>query len=242
MRLTILTKLENQPNSTVTLVDVRKFTDVDLGRLHNGQSCLTRMSRMTLLTNKKTYVKKFWATRAIWIGIAITAWIYRDELLALVEHASESGILARGITYCLVYVLLAGLNVPGAVLLTLLAGPLFGTTAGIIVASFVSTFGALLAFLLNRHFLSWYPQHALGIVTDSPKLTKNMPEPAWNPENIGPYELLLLRLVPVFPFFAVNLLAGRSKLSAGTFWLVSQLGMLPATVLLVHGGSALTKL
>ena len=194
------------------------------------------------MANTSTRITFSWATLAAWIGAAIAAWLWRDELIALVEHANQATMLMRVFTYSVVYVTLAGLNVPGAVLLTLLAGPLFGTTLGTLVASFVSTLGALLAFLLNRHFLSTFSLHAGGILTASRNFSKNMHWPGWSPTKIGAYELLLLRIVPVVPFCVVNVLAGRSRMSPATFWLVSQLGMLPATVLLVFSGAALTKL
>lgn len=182
-----------------------------------------------------------WTTLVAWIAAAIAAAIWRGELVAVVEHASETSIFVRVFTYATVYVTLAGLNVPGAVLLTVLAGPLFGTALGTIVASFVSTLGALLAFLLNRHFLSSHPRQENGLLENSSKTSAGFSSSKWNPATLGARQLLLMRLVPVIPFFAVNLLAGRSRVSAVTFWLVSQLGMLPATLLLVHGGASLSR-
>ena len=193
------------------------------------------------MSGTKPLTTFFWATRTAWVGFAIAAWVCRGELIALVEHANEVNILMRVFTYSVVYVTLAGLNVPGTVLLTVLAGPLFGTNVGTIVASFVSTLGASLAFVANRHFMSSFPPKTDRIVTTSPTLPNKIHWSGWNPARIGAYVLLFMRLVPVVPFFVVNVLAGRSRLSVGMFWLVSQLGMLPATVLLVHGGAVLTN-
>lgn len=163
------------------------------------------------------------------------------KLVALVEQASESSILMRVCTYSIVYLTLAGLNVPRAVLHTILAGSLFNTSNGTIVASFVSTLGALLAFLLNRHILSRsHADISLG-ESSSPVLGNSFHLAGWMPARIGAYGLLLMWPVPIVPFLVVNLLPEHSRLSAGTFWLVRQLGMLPATALLVHCGTALTN-
>ncbi len=153
--------------------------------------------------------------------IAITAWFARDLLHLVVTNAAEFHLLIRLAVYGCIYVMMAGLAIPGAVLLTILAGPLFGLGLGTIVASFASTTGATCAFTASRRYVfcrgkhDWNGQSQLV----SPEHEKLV---------LGKWELLLLRLTPVMPFFAVNVLAGRSRLSIKQFWLISQIGMLPS--------------
>lgn len=164
-----------------------------------------------------------WAFRATWLLIAVVAWFARERLCLLVADAAEADLFVRLVVYFAVYVALAGSAVPGAVLLTVLAGPLFGLCGGTLVASFASTSGATIAFLGSRRF----------VFDDA------MFAPDERRRCFGRWELLLLRLTPIMPFFAVNVLAGRSRLTVSQFWLISQLGMLPATFLLVRFGAAL---
>lgn len=165
------------------------------------------------------------AIRAAWVAIAITAWFARDPLHLVVTNAAEFHLAMRLAVYSCVYVLMAGFAIPGAVLLTLFAGPLFGIGPGTIVASFASTAGATIAFTSSRRYMFRNGQ------------TNQNGQRETVGSEIGRWELLLLRLTPVMPFFAVNVLAGRSRLSIKQFWLISQVGMLPATYLLVRVGT-----
>lgn len=164
-----------------------------------------------------------WAFRAAWLLTAVVAWIAREQLCLIVADAAEANLLVRLGVYIAVYITLAGSAVPGAVLLTVLAGPLFGVCGGTLVASFASTTGATVAFLGSRRFV-------FDNVVSAPDERRS---------RFGLWELLLLRLTPIMPFFAVNVLAGRTRLTVSQFWLISQLGMLPATYLLVRIGAAL---
>ncbi len=170
------------------------------------------------------------AIRAAWVVIATTAWFARDPLHLVVTNAAEYHLLIRLAVYSCVYVTMAGLAIPGAVLLTILAGPLFGLGPGTIVASFASTTGATFAFMASRRYMFCKATH-----------DRNDQNQSISPEQgnlgLGKWELLLLRLTPVMPFFAVNVLAGRSRLSIKQFWLISQAGMLPTTYLLVRVGT-----
>jgi len=172
---------------------------------------------------------RWYITRLAWVLAAGLAWAWRSELIEIIEHCSSASLPARLSIYGSVYVVLAGLAFPGAVLLTIFAGPLFGTLLGTVVASFVSTLGASVAFLGSRTLYSAHGQqtgHRIGWLSG---------------ERLGGWELLMLRLLPIVPFFAVNLLAGRSRLSLARFWIISQIGMLPATIILVRAGSTLPK-
>ncbi len=179
--------------------------------------------------------KKDNTLRAVWVVIAIAAWFARDPLHLVVSNAAESHLLIRLAVYSCVYVIMAGLAIPGAVLLTVLAGPFFGLGPGTIVASFASTAGATIAFSASRRYMFCNVQHHQN---DECQSIYPGPGKWWlGNSGLGKWELLLLRLTPVMPFFAVNVLAGHSRLSIKQFWLISQVGMLPATYLLVRVGT-----
>jgi len=132
------------------------------------------------------------------------------------------------------YVLVTAISLPGATLMTLAAGALFGLWWGVLIVSFASSIGALLAFLVSRYLLhDWVQSRFSG-----PRLT------AINEgvKREGAYYLFALRLVPLFPFFLINLLMGLTPMRAATFYWVSQLGMLAATVVYVNAGMQLAQL
>jgi pyruvate/2-oxoglutarate dehydrogenase complex dihydrolipoamide dehydrogenase (E3) component/uncharacterized membrane protein YdjX (TVP38/TMEM64 family) len=144
--------------------------------------------------------------------------------------AYQSRPLPTLLSYFGLYVLAAALSIPGALILTLAAGALFGLGVGLVVVSLASSLGALLAFLGSRYLLRDAIQARF-----SEKL---------NPINEGVRRdgtlyLLTLRLVPVFPFWLVNLLMGLTPIRAGRFYLASQVGMLPATAVYVNAGTQL---
>ncbi|MBZ9560073.1 MULTISPECIES: bifunctional TVP38/TMEM64 family protein/FAD-dependent oxidoreductase [unclassified Modicisalibacter] len=129
-----------------------------------------------------------------------------------------------------VYVAMAALSLPGAVLLTLLAGALFGLGWGVLIVSFASSIGAALAFLAAR----WLARGAV-----ERRFSRQL---EWINRGIrreGAFYLFTLRLVPIFPFFIINLVMGLTRMRLVTFYWVSQLGMLPGTLLYVNAGRAL---
>ena len=135
--------------------------------------------------------------------------------------------------YFIAYVAMAALSLPGAAVMSLAGGALFGLAVGSVVISFASSIGAALAFLVSRFVLRDSIQRKFG-----DKLT------AIN-EGIrkdGAFYLFTLRLVPVFPFFIINLVMGLTPLRITVFYIVSQLGMLPATLVYVNAGTQLGKL
>ena len=129
--------------------------------------------------------------------------------------------------FFLAYVAVAALSLPGAVIMTLAAGAFFGVLSGSIIVSFASTIGATLAMLAARYLLrdSLQNKYASRLKT----INKGI-------EAEGGFYLFTIRLIPVIPFFIVNLLMGLTKLKTSVFALVSQLGMLPATVIYVNAG------
>mgnify|MGYP003632756667 FL=1 len=148
------------------------------------------------------------------------------------EWREQSPILIIGGFFAL-YVLVAALSLPGAAILTLAAGALFGLVEGFIIVSFASSIGALLAFLVSRYLLRE------SIKKKFPERLKAIDEGV---QREGAFYLFTLRLVPVFPFFLVNLLMGVTGIKAWTFYWVSQLGMLAGTVVYVNAGTQLADI
>ncbi len=138
-----------------------------------------------------------------------------------------------GVGYFLVYVAFAALSLPAATLLTLAGGALFGLLEGTLLVSFASSVGATLAFLASRFVLRDTVQQRFG---------KRLHALYDGMQRGGALYLLTIRLVPVIPFFAVNLLMGLKALPVRTFYWVSQLGMLAETVVFVNAGTQLASL
>lgn len=136
-------------------------------------------------------------------------------------------------TFFLVYVLLTALSVPGATLMTLAAGAVFGLEIGFVLVSFASAIGATLAFLSSRYVLRETVQTRFGVrlrgINDG--IARD-----------GAFYLLTLRLAPVFPFFLVNLLMGLTPIRTWTFYWVSQIGMLLGTLVYVNAGTQLATI
>jgi len=135
--------------------------------------------------------------------------------------------------YFALYVLMALLSLPGAALMTLAGGAVFGLWWGSLLASFASSAGALLAFLVARFLLRGWVTQRFGqrLATIDEGVRRE-----------GAFYLFALRLVPVFPFFLINLLFGLTAMKAHTFYWVSQLGMLAGTVVYVNAGTQLARL
>ena len=135
--------------------------------------------------------------------------------------------------FFLVYVLVTGVSLPGAAILTLAAGAIFGLVEGTILASFASSIGATLAFWASRFVLRDGLRRKYGerLRAFDDGIARD-----------GAYYLFTLRLVPVVPFFLVNLLAGLTALKTRRFYLVSQAGMLPGTIAYVYAGTQLARI
>jgi len=141
--------------------------------------------------------------------------------------------LAVAAAFFAVYVAVTALSLPGAAILTLLAGAIFGLLVGTVVVSFASSLGATLAMLFARYVLRDSVKARFGArLADIDK----------GIEREGAFYLFTLRLVPVFPFFVINLLMGLTTMKAATFYGVSQLGMLAGTVVFVYAGTQLAQI
>lgn len=132
-----------------------------------------------------------------------------------------------------VYVLVTALSIPGAAALTLIGGAIFGLGWGLLLISFASTLGATLAFLMTRLLLKDWVQAKFGGYLKT--INSGM-------EKDGPFYLFTLRLIPVVPFFVINLVMGLMPIKAWTFYWVSQVGMLAGTAVYVNAGAQLGQL
>ncbi len=132
-----------------------------------------------------------------------------------------------------VYVLVTALSIPGAAALTLIGGAIFGLGWGLLLISFASTLGATLAFLMTRLLLKDWVQAKFGGYLKT--INTGM-------EKDGPFYLFTLRLIPVVPFFVINLVMGLMPIKAWTFYWVSQVGMLAGTAVYVNAGAQLGQL
>ena len=148
------------------------------------------------------------------------------------EYYAQHTWLTALIYFC-VYVLVTALSLPGALVMTIAGGAIFGVLYGTIIVSFASTIGATLAFLAARFILQDFVQNkfAAKLQTINAGMKKN-----------GVFYLFTLRLVPIFPFFMINMVMGLTKIKTVHFFLVSQVAMLLGTVLYVNAGAQLSKL
>ena len=175
-------------------------------------------------------------------ALAVAGYLRFGDALSLAAIAEqEAGLrayqqahpwLVYGAAF-LVYVAVTGLSLPGAAVLTLVFGWYFDFLRAVVLVSFASTTGASLAFLLSRYVFRDAVQSRFGgrLRTFNDALARD-----------GALYLFTLRLVPAVPFFVINLVMGLTPLRLGTFWWVSQVGMLPGTAVYVYAGAAVPDL
>jgi pyruvate/2-oxoglutarate dehydrogenase complex dihydrolipoamide dehydrogenase (E3) component/uncharacterized membrane protein YdjX (TVP38/TMEM64 family) len=178
------------------------------------------------------------------IAVAIGAYFYFDlgRYLSLDGFKSQQAALSALVTenpwqsalaFFGVYVAVAALSLPGAAIMTLIGGAIFGFSKGLVLVSFASTIGATLAFLSSRFLLRDWVQTKFGerLKPINDGVAKD-----------GPFYLFALRLVPLFPFFVVNLVMGLTSIKTWPFYWVSQLGMLAGTAVFVNAGTQLAQI
>jgi uncharacterized membrane protein YdjX (TVP38/TMEM64 family) len=184
---------------------------------------------------------RWWAVPGLALLLVALAMRARPELslaaLAAHQHALSAfraeHPVALAAAFVTVYVGYAALPLPGAEILTVAAGAVFGVAEGTVLVSVASSVGATLAFLLSRWLLRDRVQRRFS--EKLRVLTRGI-------ETEGPFYLFALRLIPLVPFFLVNLLMGLTPLRPLTFFWVSQIGMLPATIAYVNAGLQLGRL
>jgi len=187
-------------------------------------------------------MRKWLILPALVLLVAAFFWLDLDRWLTLdgmksgfdqISAMRDAAPLLTAAIFLAVYVVVTALSLPGAVVMTLAGGALFGLWWGTLIVSFASSIGALLAFLVSRYLLRDTVQSRFGDRLNTINAGIN---------RDGAFYLFSLRLIPVFPFFLINLLMGLTSMPALTFYGVSQLGMLAGTFVYVNAGTQLAQL
>ena len=173
---------------------------------------------------------------AVFFGTGLDDYLTLESIKSLQSRfdqwfAASPWLVAGG--FFVIYVLMAALSLPGAALLTLLGGALFGLGWGLVLISFASSLGATLAFLLSRTLFRETVERRFARQIDT--INRGV-------ERDGALYLFSLRLVPLFPFFVINLVMGLTRLRTPVFYLASQIGMIPGTFVYVNAGQQLGQL
>ena len=165
------------------------------------------------------------------LGQLLTLDYFKHQQASIESWKSDNPLIAAAI-FAAIYITVAALSLPGAAILTLAGGAIFGLLWGTVIVSFASTIGATLAFFVSRTLLQNWVQARFGnkLKTINDGIKKD-----------GAFYLFTLRLVPLFPFFVINLLMGLTPIRTRTFYWVSQIGMLAATLVYVNAGTQLAQ-
>ncbi|MFH2064182.1 MAG: FAD-dependent oxidoreductase [Pseudomonadota bacterium] len=166
------------------------------------------------------------------LGQYLTLEYLKLQQQAFETYYTEHPVLTPAI-YVMIYIVVTALSLPGAVIMTLAGGALFGLLLGTVLISFASTIGATLAFLVSRFLLRDFVQKKFG---DKLKAINQ------GIEKDGAFYLFTLRLIPVFPFFVINLVMGLTPIRTVSYYITSQIGMLAGTIVYVNAGTQLGKL
>jgi len=166
------------------------------------------------------------------LGHYFTLDYFKSQQAAIAAYYAAQPLRTAAIFF-IVYVIVTALSFPGATVMTLVAGAIFGLWWGTIIVSFASSLGATLAFLASRYVLRDWIQRKFGdrLAAINAGIAKD-----------GPFYLFTLRLVPVFPFFVINLAMGLTPIRTWAFYWVSQLGMLAGTLVYVNAGTEIAKI
>ncbi len=172
------------------------------------------------------------AFSALDLGRVLSLSAIKQRQGGLAALYAERPVAVLGLFFA-AYVAVAALSLPGAVVMTLAAGAILGLAVGTALVSFASSLGATLAFLSSRYLLRDAVQRRFGA---------RLADVNAGIERDGAFYLFSLRLVPLVPFFVVNLVMGLTGMRAGTFYLVSQVGMLAGTAVYVNAGTQLSRI
>ncbi len=189
----------------------------------------TRYRKIILLLLVATSIGAFF-----WFDLHnyLTLTEFKAHQASFADYYADNRMLTIAI-YFILYVVVTALSLPGAAVMTLAGGALLGFWTALITVSFASTIGATLAFLASRFLLRDWVQGKFG---DKLKAINE------GVEREGSFYLFTLRLVPLFPFFIINLVMGLTPMRAAAYYWVSQLGMLPGTAVYVNAGTQLGQI
>ncbi|MBX9812984.1 MAG: FAD-dependent oxidoreductase, partial [Burkholderiales bacterium] len=166
------------------------------------------------------------------LGRYFTLGFFKSQQAAIDAYVQTSPLRA-GLLFFLIYVAVTGLSLPGAAIMTLAAGAIFGLLWGTVIVSFASTLGATLAFLASRFLFRDAIQSRFG---DKLKAINA------GVERDGAFYLFTLRLIPAFSFFVINLVMALTPIRTRTFYWVSQIGMFAGTLVYVNAGTEIAKI
>jgi uncharacterized membrane protein YdjX (TVP38/TMEM64 family) len=152
---------------------------------------------------------------------------------AAIDAYRDAHPMLASVAFFLTYIAVTGLSLPGAGILTLAAGAIFGLLWGLVIVSFASSIGATIAFLTSRFLLHDAIQKRFG---------EKLKAINAGVRRDGAFYVITLRLIPVFPFFIINLVMGLTPIPTRTFYWASQLGMIPVTAVFVNAGRELGKI
>ncbi|HHF2993886.1 TPA: TVP38/TMEM64 family protein [Vibrio diabolicus] len=186
--------------------------------------------------NKKLILGLILAAIIIFLGVNFSQYLTLENAKAqqeaLTTYIDQNFVFSAAI-YFFAYIAITAFSIPGAAVVTLLGAALFGFWTSLLLVSFASTMGATLAFLSSRYLLRDWVQNKFG----NKLIAINQ-----GVEKDGAFYLFSLRLIPVFPFFLINLLMGLTPMSVGRFYLTSQVGMLPGTAVYLNAGTQLATI
>ena len=166
------------------------------------------------------------------LGRYIDLEFFQAQRAVVVDYYADNRV-ATILAFMAIYIAMAALSLPGAAIMTLAAGAVFGLPIGLVLVSFASTIGATLACMLARFLFRDAVQNRFG---------KYLGRINDGVEKDGAFYLFALRLVPAFPFFVVNLVMALTPIRLWTFYWVSQVGMLAGTAVYVNAGREIGRL
>ncbi|CAH1575811.1 TVP38/TMEM64 family protein [Vibrio owensii] len=186
--------------------------------------------------NKKLILGLILLATIIFLGVNFGQYLTLENAKAQQQALNsfiDQNFVFAAATYFFTYIAITAFSIPGAAVVTLLGAALFGFWTSLLLVSFASTIGATIAFLSSRYLLREWVQSKFGTKLNA--INQGV-------EKDGAFYLFSLRLIPVFPFFLINLLMGLTPMSVARFYLTSQIGMLPGTAVYLNAGTQLATI
>tara|TARA_Y100001960_G_scaffold330912_1_gene426317 strand:+ start:1451 stop:2140 length:690 start_codon:yes stop_codon:yes gene_type:complete len=186
--------------------------------------------------NKKLIIGLILVATILFLGVNFGQYLTLENAKAQQEALNsfiDQNFIYAAATYFFAYIAITAFSIPGAAVVTLLGAALFGFWISLLLVSFASTIGATIAFLSSRYLLREWVQSKFGSKLSA--INQGV-------EKDGAFYLFSLRLIPVFPFFLINLLMGLTPMTIARFYLTSQIGMLPGTAVYLNAGTQLATI
>ncbi|MDK9756358.1 TVP38/TMEM64 family protein [Vibrio sp. D173a] len=186
--------------------------------------------------NKKLILGLILVATILFLGVNFGQYLTLENAKAQQEALNsfiDQNFIYAAATYFFAYIAITAFSIPGAAVVTLLGAALFGFWTSLLLVSFASTIGATIAFLSSRYLLREWVQSKFGSKLSA--INQGVGKD-------GAFYLFSLRLIPVFPFFLINLLMGLTPMTIARFYLTSQIGMLPGTAVYLNAGTQLATI